>query len=123
MNSSETQSKKILSGTSVIWFGKKYKGRTVNEVLAENPSYLSWALKEIKDISFTPDVLAKMGDIQIPAFNISPKELTEHAMALDDYVKNWVISPKIVPHLRYFTKLAADMNAEFLAKNSLYIKL
>lgn len=44
----------FVAGNHLCWFSRNesYKQKTVNEVLAENPSYLLWCLQNLKYLRF-----------------------------------------------------------------------
>lgn len=127
----------LLTTNSIIEFGRKHKGKLVSQVLKDDPSYIMWAVENIKDIDWSPDVLAIARDTQIPPFVFKVEDLAYHERTLNNLEKGLdPIGNNGVRHLHgfgdkddihkslnYIKKLLDYIQTELIAKHSLYIKL
>lgn len=53
--------KKVLKRSDVLTFGK-YKGKTVDEILKLDLSYMTWASKNLEKLTFEESVLKEIED-------------------------------------------------------------
>jgi uncharacterized protein (DUF3820 family) len=51
----------IANESTVLTFGK-FKGRTVGELIKENPAYLLWAHEKVEFFELPPELLARLHD-------------------------------------------------------------
>ena len=49
----------ILSLNSTMTFGK-YEGKTVEQIIAQQPSYIEWVIENINYVAFDDDVVSKL---------------------------------------------------------------
>jgi len=137
MNQAELRSKGTLSLNSMIPFGRKHKDKLVSQVLKDDPGYILWALENIKDYEWTPEVLAIARDSQVPQFVVKVLDLQKVTKTVQGLergldpigtdgvrrVHGFPDKEDIHKDLTYLKRLLEFMQDELVAKHSLYIKV
>jgi hypothetical protein len=49
-----------LDAESILDFGSLYKGKTISYIMENDMDYLKWLYKNVKQLRFSKDILAKL---------------------------------------------------------------
>lgn len=103
---------------------KKYKGRTVNEIISLDPNYLLWMEREVAFIRLAPSVLARLFDsLKLPSFYFRMSELKKHREELATLLKYDEFKGEILPSARYAIEMMDYFIATFAVKPEINLAL